>query len=48
MEKEKILALCNAIAKGNLMETLEIKFVDVGEDFLAARIKPKELIQKNQ
>jgi uncharacterized protein (TIGR00369 family) len=38
MEKEKILALCNAIAKGNLMETLEIKFVDVGEDFLAARM----------
>ena len=38
VEKEKILSFCNSIAKGNLMETLEIEFVDVGEDFLAARM----------
>tara|TARA_B100001057_G_scaffold206850_1_gene207617 strand:- start:189 stop:608 length:420 start_codon:yes stop_codon:yes gene_type:complete len=38
IEKEKILSFCNAIAKGNLMETLEIEFVDVGDDFLAARM----------
>ena len=38
IDKEKILSFCNAIAKGNLMETLGIEFVDVGEDFLAARM----------
>ena len=38
IEKEKILSFCNAIAKGNLMETLGIEFVDVGEDFLSARM----------
>ena len=38
VEKQKILSFCNSIAKGNLMETLEIEFVDVGEDFLAARM----------
>ena len=38
MEKEKILEICNALTKGNLMETLDIEFVDVGEDFLSARM----------
>ena len=38
MEKEKILEICNAMVKGNLMETLEIEFVDLGEDFLSARM----------
>ena len=38
IEKEKILSFCNAIANGNLMETLGIEFVDVGEDFLSARM----------
>ena len=38
MEKEKILEVCNAMVKGNLMETLEIEFVDLGEDFLSARM----------
>lgn len=38
MEKEKILEICNALTQGNLMETLEIEFVDVGEDFLVARM----------
>jgi len=38
MEKEKILEICNALTKGNLMETLEMEFVDVGEDFLSARM----------
>ncbi len=36
--KEKILASCNAICKNTLMETLEISFVDVGEDYLVARM----------
>ena len=38
MDKEKILEICNAMVKGNLMETLDIEFVDVGEDFLSARM----------
>jgi uncharacterized protein (TIGR00369 family) len=37
-DKEKMLALCNAISKNTLMETLEIKYIDAGEDFLVARM----------
>ncbi len=36
MDKEKILETCNKVSKNTLMETLNIKFVDVGEDFLVA------------
>ena len=32
MDKEKILEICNAMVKGNLMETLDIEFVDVDQD----------------
>jgi len=38
MEKHEILKLTNAICKNTLMETLEIEFTDVGEDFLTARM----------
>jgi 1,4-dihydroxy-2-naphthoyl-CoA hydrolase len=38
MDKEKILQRCNAICRNTLMETLDIDFVDVGEDFLTARM----------
>ena len=38
VDKKKVLKICNALVKGNLMETLEIEFVDVGEDFLSARM----------
>lgn len=36
--KDKILKVCNDICKNTLMETLEIEFVDVGENFLVARM----------
>ncbi len=36
--KEKILAICNQIRKNTLMETLEIEYIDVGENFLIARM----------
>jgi len=36
--KEKILSVCNEIRKNTLLETLEIEFVDVGENFLIARM----------
>lgn len=36
--KEQVLAMCNAICKDTLMETLEIEFVDLTEDVLIARM----------
>lgn len=36
--KEKILKVCNESTKNTLMETLEIEYVDVGEDFLVAKM----------
>ena len=36
--KTKILAVCNQVSQGTLMETLDIEYVDVGENFLIARM----------
>lgn len=36
--KEKILKVCNEIRSNTLMETLEIEFIDVGENYLVARM----------
>ncbi|MEN1785954.1 MAG: hotdog fold thioesterase [Bacteroidota bacterium] len=36
--KAKILDVCNQICQGTLMETLEIEYIDVGENFLIARM----------
>ncbi|MFN3137458.1 MAG: PaaI family thioesterase [Allomuricauda sp.] len=36
--KEKILSVCNEICKNTLMETLDITYVDVGENFLLAKM----------
>jgi len=43
MDKKEILRLTNAICKNTMMETLEILYTDVGEDFLTARmpVSPK-------
>ena len=38
MEKELVLKKMNGSEKESLMRTLEIEFVDVGEDFLVARM----------
>jgi len=38
MDKQKILEQCNAYTKNTLMETLDISYVDVGEDFLVAKM----------
>lgn len=38
MKKKQILAIVNEICKNTLMETLNIKYVDVGENFLQARM----------
>lgn len=41
--KNKILQVCNEVCKNTLMETLDITYVDVGENFLVARmpVSPK-------
>ena len=36
--KTKILQVCNGVRKNTLMETLEIEYTDVGENFLVARM----------
>lgn len=35
-DKEKILHYCNSISKNTLMETLNIKYIDAGPDYLTA------------
>lgn len=36
--KEKILKVCNEIRPGTLMETLSIEYIDVGENYLIAKM----------
>ena len=36
--KEKILQVCNEVRRNTLMETLDIEYTDVGENFLTARM----------
>lgn len=36
--KEKILGICNQSSKGTLMETLGMEFIDVGENYLVAKM----------
>lgn len=36
--KEKILNICNETCKGTLMETLDITYVDVGENYLVGKM----------
>ncbi len=35
---KKILKICNDVRKNTLMETLEIEYIDVGENFMVARM----------
>ena len=37
-DKEKILFMCNEMSKKTLMATLEMEFIDAGEDFLTAKM----------
>ncbi len=36
--KEKILKICNDTCKGTLMETLNIEYIDVGENYLIGKM----------
>jgi 1,4-dihydroxy-2-naphthoyl-CoA hydrolase len=38
LPKEEMLQLCNQWSKKTLMETLEIEYIDAGEDFLKAQM----------
>ena len=38
MKKEEILAKCREMSKNTLMETLGIEFIDLGEDFVLAKL----------
>lgn len=38
MDKIKILEMCNKFTKNTLMETLHIEYIDVGDDFLTAKM----------
>ena len=37
-DKEKMLQLCNDWCKSTLMDTLEIEYIDAGEDYLTAKM----------
>ena len=38
MEKQEILAKCNEMCRNTLMDTLDIKFTDIGDDFVTAEM----------
>lgn len=38
LSKEELLLKANSVCKSNLMETLQIEFVDAGENFITARM----------
>lgn len=37
-DKQKVINLCNKLSKNTMMESLEIEFIDAGEDFLTAKM----------
>jgi len=45
-KKTEILALCNQYSKNTLMETLNITYIDVGEDFLMAQMPVNERVHQ--
>lgn len=38
MNKTELLALCKSFCENTLMETLEIEYIDIGDDFLTAKM----------
>lgn len=36
--KEQVLEFCNQFSKNTLMQTLQIEYIDAGEDFLVAKM----------
>ncbi len=46
MDKKEILARYNKISKNTLMETLNIEYIDVGEDFLVAKMPVNPVVHQ--
>ncbi len=46
LSKEGVLAKANAICKNTLMETLNIEFVDFGNDFVVARMPVNDRVHQ--
>lgn len=45
-DKEKILHFCNSISKNTLMETLNIKYIDAGPDYLTASMPVNPVVHQ--
>lgn len=48
MDSKTILARLNALSKNTLMETLEIQYIEVGENFLVATMPVNEKVHQPQ
>ncbi len=46
MNKNKIIKELNAASKNTLLETLEIQYIDVGEDFLVATMPVNKIVHQ--
>ena len=46
MDKKVIIEMCNNISKNTLIETLSIKFTDIGEDFVEAKMPVNESVHQ--
>lgn len=44
--REKILKICNDSTKNTMMQTLGIEFIDVGQDFLTAKMPVTSLVHQ--
>ncbi len=45
-DKEKILERCNEVSKNTLMQTLNIEYIDVGKDFLVAKMPVNQAVHQ--
>ena len=45
-DKEKIIDMCNEMSKNTLMATLEMEFIDAGEDFLTAKMPVNQRVHQ--
>ncbi len=46
MDKKSILEMCNNISKNTLVETLSIQFVEIGEDYVKAKMPVNESVHQ--
>ncbi|MGB1370163.1 MAG: PaaI family thioesterase [Flavobacteriaceae bacterium] len=46
LSKEKLLHQANKVCKGNLMETLQIEFIDAGDDYIIAKMPVNKCVHQ--